>query len=211
LVADEFVVVFAGAEAPWVLRERELVYQSLGPALQPSRTANFRFLASELRARAPQATWDERLVRPASQSQMLGRTLRIEEHVEFLVGLVAAGRVTGALAGTSSFVTACWCVSPSSALNGPDTTRSPSLSPSRISVCVSSLGPTFTGVATALPSTEQAESPSFTQASPGCAIESSQAASDERDSQPLGPRQVLASFQWPAAQASRFEPPASHA
>lgn len=88
--ADELVVVFAGAEAPWVLRERELVYQSLGPALQPSRTANFRFLARELRARAPQATWDERLVRPASQSQMLGPTLRGEEHVEFLIGLVAA-------------------------------------------------------------------------------------------------------------------------
>jgi hypothetical protein len=88
--ADELVVVFAGAETPWVLRERELVYQSLGPALQPSRTANFRFLTGELRSRAPQATWDERLVRPANQSQMLGRMLRVEEHLEFLVGLVAA-------------------------------------------------------------------------------------------------------------------------
>lgn len=88
--SDEFVVVFAGTEAPWVLRERELVYQSLGPALQPSRAANFRFLAGELRARAAQAIWDDRLMRPASQSQMLGRTLPVEEHLEFLVGLVAA-------------------------------------------------------------------------------------------------------------------------
>lgn len=88
--ADDFVVVFAGTEAPWILRERELVYQSLGPALQPSRAANFRYLAGELRARASQATWDERLVRPAAQSQMLGRTLRVDEHLEFLIGLVAA-------------------------------------------------------------------------------------------------------------------------
>jgi len=30
------------------------------------------------------------LVRPASQSQMLGPMLRVEQHLEFLVGLVAA-------------------------------------------------------------------------------------------------------------------------
>lgn len=64
---------------------------------------------------------------------------------------------------------------------------------------------------TALPSTEQAESPSFRQGSPGCASESSQAASVERASQPFGPRQVLASFQRPAVHAKRLEPPTSQA
>lgn len=47
-----------------MLYEQRLNYQGLGPSLQPSRTANFLALLERLRALAPTAPLDDRILRP---------------------------------------------------------------------------------------------------------------------------------------------------
>jgi hypothetical protein len=47
---------------PWILRETGTRYEALGAARQPSTLANFLATVAELRARAPRAVYDERLL-----------------------------------------------------------------------------------------------------------------------------------------------------
>jgi hypothetical protein len=86
---DEFLLVFAGPTVV-ALREHEMQYQSLGPALQPSRTANFRLVLAEIQRSSPHALRDDRLMRRATQAQILGPTLSPDEHLDFAARLVAA-------------------------------------------------------------------------------------------------------------------------
>lgn len=86
--SDEFLLVFAGAQV-CSLRERELQFQSLGPALQPSRIANFRHVVAELRRLCTHAARDERLMRRSTQSQILGPMLSPDDHLDFAALLVA--------------------------------------------------------------------------------------------------------------------------
>ena len=81
--------MFAGPDVA-SLRERELQYQSLGAALQPSRMANFRYLVAEIERRAGRAVRDERLMRRSVQSQTLGPMLSPDEHLELAAKLIAA-------------------------------------------------------------------------------------------------------------------------
>ena len=92
--SDELLYVFHGAAQPLRLSESEMTYQGLGANLQPSRLANFNFIADELRRNAPHASFDDRLRKGANLGRMLGRTLSPETHLEFAVGLVA-GAVRG--------------------------------------------------------------------------------------------------------------------
>ena len=86
--ADESLLVFAGAQV-CSLREHEMQYQSLGPALQPSRTANFRYVVAELQRRCANAVRDERLMRRSTQGQILGPMLSPDDHLELAALLVA--------------------------------------------------------------------------------------------------------------------------
>jgi len=88
--AEELLLIFAGDLPPLVLREHELTYQSLGEALQPSRSANFRYLVTRIRQGCPGAAWDERLMRQSTQSQILGPMLSPEAHFPLVAALVAA-------------------------------------------------------------------------------------------------------------------------
>lgn len=49
---------------PWILRERETNYGGLGPELGPASLQNFMTCIRWLRARAPHAIYDERLLSP---------------------------------------------------------------------------------------------------------------------------------------------------
>jgi hypothetical protein len=89
---DDLLYVYAGAAVPLRLEEKGMAYQGLGAAILPSRTANFSYLVDELRRRCPQAGFDERLRRMATQSQMLGRMLPAAEYLAFAVALVAMSR-----------------------------------------------------------------------------------------------------------------------
>lgn len=86
----EGIVHLFGADRATALREHELLYQSLGPELQPSRGANFRRLVDRLRERCTHAVWDERLLRPAVQAHVLGPMTSIDTHLALASTLVAA-------------------------------------------------------------------------------------------------------------------------
>jgi len=87
--SDEILFLFTGAALPLRLSERTLQYQGLGDALQPSRMANFLFMANAIVTGCPRARFDERLRRRSFQSQILGRTLSPDDHIDFAVHLVA--------------------------------------------------------------------------------------------------------------------------
>jgi hypothetical protein len=61
--AEPLLYVFAGSgERPWLLREQGTHYEGLGDRLSRTAPANFVATVAELRARAPRARYDERLV-----------------------------------------------------------------------------------------------------------------------------------------------------
>ena len=52
----------ASGATPWILREQGTHYEALGARVQPAAAPNFTATVAELRARAPRARYDERLV-----------------------------------------------------------------------------------------------------------------------------------------------------
>jgi hypothetical protein len=72
-----------------VFFENALIYDSLGPALQPSRMANFSYLLAELRQRQPDAVYDDCLLRRAEQALLLGPLLSPEDHLDVAIALLA--------------------------------------------------------------------------------------------------------------------------
>jgi hypothetical protein len=59
---EHFLLVYAG-ESVGAIYEEEATFQGLGKELQPSRVANMGVITEKLRKLAPQARYDERLVR----------------------------------------------------------------------------------------------------------------------------------------------------
>lgn len=84
-----FFNLYAGGNPVIIFRENALLYESLGPALQPSRALNFTYLIAELRRRAPNARYDERLLTRPAQVALLGPTLNPEEHLSTATALLA--------------------------------------------------------------------------------------------------------------------------
>ncbi|MBI5075864.1 MAG: hypothetical protein HZB62_11960 [Nitrospirae bacterium] len=84
-----FFNLYAGDNPLLVFRENALVYDSLGPMLQPSRALNFTCLIAELRSRCPGAQYDERLLTRPAQIALLGPTLNPEEHLSVATALLA--------------------------------------------------------------------------------------------------------------------------
>lgn len=73
---DEEVLFLFTRDGPCgCLREQEIRYDPLGPALQPSRRANFRALTRLLRGRCSTARWDDTLRRDLGRAQLLGPSL----------------------------------------------------------------------------------------------------------------------------------------
>jgi len=85
---EGFLFVYADGALPLVFKEGALDYSSLGPALQPSRTANFTALLAELRRRAPQARFDDRLTTRAGQVQLLGPSLDVQRYIGVAIELL---------------------------------------------------------------------------------------------------------------------------
>ncbi|MDP2156472.1 MAG: hypothetical protein Q8K68_02035 [Nitrospirota bacterium] len=84
-----FFNLYAEGSQVVVFRESGLLYDSLGPALQPSRALNFAYLIAELRRLAPDAQYDERLLTRPAQIALLGPTLNPEEHLSEATALLA--------------------------------------------------------------------------------------------------------------------------
>jgi hypothetical protein len=60
--ADQFLFVYGGMQ-PVAVYETEMAFTCLGPDVRPSRVENLNFVASRLRAKAPGAYFDDRLLR----------------------------------------------------------------------------------------------------------------------------------------------------
>jgi len=84
-----FVNLYAGDSSTFVFRENNLVYDSLGSALRPSRAANFAYLVAELRMQCPHALYDERLLSRAGQAALLSPSLNPEEYLVVATALLA--------------------------------------------------------------------------------------------------------------------------
>jgi hypothetical protein len=97
--SEELLLIYTGPREPVALYESQLRYQGLKDAMQPSRTANFAYLCSELRRRAPAATWDDRLLRYHVQSRILGASLDPSEQFELVASLVSQSIATSSHIG----------------------------------------------------------------------------------------------------------------
>lgn len=83
-----YLLVYARDTPTLALRESTLIFSNLGDAKQASRAANFGWLVDQLRARAPGAVYDERLMTRAGQKQLLG-ALDVEIYTDLAVALVS--------------------------------------------------------------------------------------------------------------------------
>jgi len=86
---EGFFRLYAGKQQTLVFREGGLAYDSLGPALQPTRQANFSYLITELRRLSPEAVYDDRLLSRPGQVQLLGPSLSPEKHLDIATSLLA--------------------------------------------------------------------------------------------------------------------------
>lgn len=76
-----FVHVYTQHGGALRFEEMALDFRGLDEALEPSRVRNMMRLLERLRATAPRAVFDERLMRRAGQSQLLGPQLPPESHL----------------------------------------------------------------------------------------------------------------------------------
>lgn len=81
--------LYAEGHPTLVFHEFDLQFQGLGPALQPTRQANWLRFVQELRARTP--AFDDRLATRAGQSHVLGAGLTPERHLDVALALLALG------------------------------------------------------------------------------------------------------------------------
>lgn len=85
---DDFLHLYSDGRPPVVFRASAVNYQSLGPALHPSVTANFSLVLEEIRRATPHAVYDERLANRQARARVLGPSLT-ENHLDIAVSLLA--------------------------------------------------------------------------------------------------------------------------
>jgi hypothetical protein len=86
---EGFLHLYGRGLPPLAWRAGELLYQSLGGALEPSREGNFARVVGELRRRCTRAVYDERLASRAGQAQLLGSSLSPDEHLDVAISVLA--------------------------------------------------------------------------------------------------------------------------
>ncbi len=86
---EGFCHVYAPGLAVVALRESALRYDSLGALKEPAATANFLRLVQQIRSRAADARWDDRLSTRSGQVQTLGAVRAPEEFLDVAITLLA--------------------------------------------------------------------------------------------------------------------------
>lgn len=92
---EPVLYVFRQNGAPFLVQQSRLRYDGLGPDLRPSQTENFSTLVRVLRARAPRAAYDDRLItsRPSTDRVRAGAHGAVQsstsDGVDLLAHLVA--------------------------------------------------------------------------------------------------------------------------
>ncbi len=88
-VRDGFFNLYAANLPPVAFLEPNVLYDSLGQALQPTRTANFVRLLEEIKQRCTAALFDDRLVNRPGQVRLLGPLFTPEEHLDIAISVLA--------------------------------------------------------------------------------------------------------------------------
>jgi hypothetical protein len=88
-VREGFINLYPGNRRTLVFLESALLYDSLGPALRPTRAANFTFVLEELRRRCPVAVYDDRLLSNAGQARLLGPMFEPGRHPDIAISLLS--------------------------------------------------------------------------------------------------------------------------
>lgn len=87
---EGWLLVYVSEGPALVFRESGTLWDGLGTALQPTRQANFIQLCTLLRARNSTAPFDDRLMRRAGQSQLLGPGLDPESNLDLALAVLVA-------------------------------------------------------------------------------------------------------------------------
>jgi hypothetical protein len=86
---DGFFHLYGTAIEPIAFLESGVLYDSLGPALQLTRTANFARLIGELRQRCTAALFDDLLINRPGQARLLGPLFTPEAHLDIAISVLA--------------------------------------------------------------------------------------------------------------------------
>ena len=89
-VREGFLSLYATSTPDLLIGETTVLYEGLGPAMAPTRAANFMRLVAELRTLAAAAVYDERLLTRAGQAQVLGGVLGPEPFLDVATTVLAA-------------------------------------------------------------------------------------------------------------------------
>jgi hypothetical protein len=89
-VREGFLSLYAATTPDLLVGETTVLYEGLGPAMAPTRAANFARLVAELRSLAATAVYDERLLTRAGQAQVLGGVLGPEPFLDVATTVLAA-------------------------------------------------------------------------------------------------------------------------
>ena len=84
-----FLYLRADDSAPIIIREEDALFDGPGVPSQPTRQATFLYILERLRAAAPQAVYDDRLMRQPDQARLLGRALAPETHLDVALAVLA--------------------------------------------------------------------------------------------------------------------------
>ncbi len=86
---DQTLWLYTADQQTWIFDRAVLDYTGLGAALQLSRELNFNYLKKEVRRLAPQANYDERLLRRGDLSRLLGPLLNPETDLDLAFEILA--------------------------------------------------------------------------------------------------------------------------
>lgn len=86
---DETLWLYAEGGKTLIFNRAEMNYDGLGEAMQFTRDLNFGHLKSELRRLAPQAVYDDRLLKRAALVRLLGTTLDPETDLDLAFAILA--------------------------------------------------------------------------------------------------------------------------
>lgn len=86
---ENFFHLYDTSPHVYLFPESDLQFDSLGSALQPTRTANFNFLIEELKRLCPGLRFDDRLKTLLAQTQLLGPKLSPDKHLPMALSLLA--------------------------------------------------------------------------------------------------------------------------
>lgn len=86
---DETLWLYARGREPVIFGRSAMNYNGLGDAMQFTRDLNFAYLKNELRRRAPQAVYDDRLLKRPALVRLLGPALSPETDLDLAFEILA--------------------------------------------------------------------------------------------------------------------------